>query len=75
MTMHILIAGGSGLIGRATTHTLLSAGHQVTVAARREVEPPARARFVSMDAGSSPRCWRPARSSPSPASRTSLGID
>ena len=48
--MHVLIVGGTGLIGRATTTALTSAGHDVTVAARKQVTPPEGAEFAQLDA-------------------------
>ncbi len=50
MGKHVLIAGGTGLIGRATTAALVSAGHRVTVAARKEVPSPEGASFAKLDA-------------------------
>jgi nucleoside-diphosphate-sugar epimerase len=48
--MRILIAGGTGLIGRATTSALVAAGHRVTVAARTRLALPERVTFAPMDA-------------------------
>ena len=48
--MHILIAGGTGLIGRAATQALTAAGHEVTVAARKQIALPDRTHFAPMDA-------------------------
>lgn len=52
--MKVLVAGGTGLIGRATVQSLTEAGHQVVVVARHPRDLDAGASFVSHDLGIAP---------------------
>jgi uncharacterized protein (TIGR01777 family) len=57
--MKVLISGGSGLIGRQLTASLLKEGHDVVVLSRRPetANPPRGARYVSWDARTAEGDW------------------
>src|SRR5260370_22619665 len=57
--MKVLISGGSGLIGRQLTASLLKEGHDVVVLSRRPetANPPRGARYVSWDARTADGDW------------------
>jgi uncharacterized protein (TIGR01777 family) len=55
--MKIVIAGGSGFLGRPLTHDLLSKGHQVTVLTRGPSRDERGIRHVTWDADEEPGAW------------------
>jgi len=59
MRMKVLIAGGSGYIGRHLSDSLLKDGHQVVVFTRRQAQPAGRSapRMVTWDARSAEATW------------------